>query len=188
MSFIFRCTLLLFLSPFHILKVSWFKLTAKQKYAAERFGYTCHTWEHWLGPDNINLDECVTPYYKRQWKGLPVDQKKAAKRLGYNETTWDRNTLELSDSWDGLSIDQRALLEELGYTEAIYNQFFDYDWQSLPGAVQTAAQTLYLNQESWDGCYASKLSGCNQLAWGDLTLNQKTAAGEIGVTCYDYDE
>ena len=116
--------------------------------------------------------------------------KKAAKLLGYNETSWDGKTadpLEYTE-WDELTSDQLANLRELGYTEAIYNQFFFYDWDSLPSTVQAAAQTLYLNQESWDGCYASKLSGCNQLAWGDLTLKQKNAANEIGVTCYNYDE
>ena len=171
--------------------VSWFDLTADERSAAKLFGYTCHTWEYWLGPDNMDFDECVTPYYKRQWKGLPANQKKAAKLLGYSETTWNGITVdtpEFPNSWDGLTPDQQALFAELGYTEAIYNQFFFYDWNSLPRAVQKSAQILNLNQQSWNGCHASKLSGCNHLAWGDLTLKQKTAAGEIGVTCYNYDE
>ena len=115
--------------------------------------------------------------------------KKTAKLLGYNETSWDgkiTDPFEYTD-WDILTPDQQALFRELGYTEAIYNFFFDYDWVSLPSTVQTAAQTLHLNQESWDGCDAWVLSGCNQLAWGDLTLKQKKAAGEIGVTCWNYE-
>jgi len=172
--------------------VSWPDLTNDQRDAAKLFGYTCHTWEYWLGPSNMDYDECVTPYYKRQWKGLPLAQKKAAKLLGYNETIWDGKTvdsLEMPEYWEDLDDDQQALFGELGYTEAIYNEFFSYyDWDSLPGSVQTAAQTLYLNQESWDGCFSFKPSGCNQLSWGDLSLGQKTAAEEVGFTCYDYDE
>jgi len=175
----------LFLVPI----VSWFDLATDQREAAKLFGYTCHTWEYWLGPSNMGFVECVTPYYKRQWIGLPFAQKKAAKLLGYNETSWDGDTLELPEYWEELSDEQQALLGELGYNQGIYNDFFDYYyWNSLPSSVQTAAKTLHLNQDSWDRCDSSTPSDCNQLFWRDLDLKQKTAAGEVGLTCYDYDE
>ena len=141
-----------------------------------------------MGPDNINWDECVTPYYKRQWVGLPVNQKKAAKLLGYSEWAWDNDALDFPGKWELLTANQQALFAELGYTEALYNEYFYYNWDDLSDTVQSAASTLLLNRYSWQTCYEAKLSGCTHMTWSELTLDQKAAATEIGYTCWDYDE
>ena len=141
-----------------------------------------------MGPSNVVLDECVAPYYKRQWKGLPNEQKIAAKKLQYNETIWDGFITDpyYDTTWDTLTPYQQDLFKELGYTKWIYDDYFEYDWIALPEAVQQAVQTLYLNQQTWDSCYANYLGGCTQISWGALTQEQKEAAGMIGTTCYDY--
>jgi len=141
-----------------------------------------------LGPSNVVLDECVAPYYKRQWKGLPNAQKIAAKRLQYNETIWDGFITDpfYDTTWGDLTPYQQDLFKELGYTKWIYNDYFQYDWIALPAAVQQAVQTLYLNQQTWDSCYANNLGSCTQMSWGSLTQQQKEAAAMIGTTCYDY--
>lgn len=177
------------LTPFK-LQVPWGVLSEEQKYAAGVFGYDCYTWEYYLGPDNSGIDECIVPYYQRNWHGLPSEQKRAAKLLGYNQTTWDEDAdLGFPANWQELTAKQMALFEELGWTEASYNTDFDnYDWASLPSTLQKAAVTLHFNQESWDDCSAYGLSSCNLMPWNTLTTNQKNAAGELGYSCYDYED
>ena len=142
-----------------------------------------------MGPSNVVIDECFTPYYQRQWKGLPNEQKIAAKQLKYNETTWDGllNDPYANTDWEELSTVQQDLFEALGYTEAIYQDYFNYEWDLLPSDVQNALQNLFdLNQASWDNCYSNNMSDCTRISWADLTQKQQQAAGMVGTTCYDY--
>jgi len=141
-----------------------------------------------LGPSNVVIDECFTPYHEREWIGLPKEQKIAAKKLKYRRPTWDDFIPDPYDdtTWDDLTPYQKDLFEVLGYTKPIYNGYFDYDWDTLPSEVQTAVRTLSLNQESWDNCDSIYLSSCTQISWTDLSLEQQQAAGTIGLTCYDY--
>mmetsp|Transcript_11195 Transcript_11195/g.24215 ORF Transcript_11195/g.24215 Transcript_11195/m.24215 type:complete len:336 (-) Transcript_11195:209-1216(-) len=170
-------------------QLSWTDLNDVQRSAAQKMGYECHTWEYFLGPDNLDSDDCTPPNYERSWNGLTNAAKKAVKNLGYNETTWDNDSLlpPLPKTWAQLTDRQKEMLGITGYTEASYNvRDFARFWDQLPSTIQSSASNLNLSAKTWDTCFGPALSKCTHLGWNELTFDQKKSVGSIGFNCYDY--
>ena len=138
-------------------------------------------------PLRVPVSEIEYPSYRYVlWEYLNVPTIKAAIALEWQEATWDAPSSAAVErlSWDSLGEDRQQHARTIGFSKLVWdcyvNHYGDYDWKELAQAgIQQHFVTLGWTELRWNGL--ADVPPSEKSRWGDLTVNEQTAAAEL---CY----